>query len=153
MHTLVRALARPLASAGVLSRSIPREVRADEAGPAGPPTGLGVLGEALGPAAALRLPGASLRLSLAPRGDGHVVAPPEHHTQVRVGGKRRRPLRPDESDVQTFVQRLEEPRERLVRERCRGARLRRACSHREAPVQCWCCAPPLRGGLGVGVWP
>lgn len=73
MRTLVTALARPLASAGLLSRSVPREVRSEEPGPDGPPTGLSVLGEALGPAAALRLPGAALRLSLAPRGDGHVV--------------------------------------------------------------------------------
>jgi pimeloyl-ACP methyl ester carboxylesterase len=58
---------------GLSSRAARGEVAAFPAIAAGGPPGRRALVEAAGPAAALRLPAAALRLSRVPRGDGHLV--------------------------------------------------------------------------------
>jgi pimeloyl-ACP methyl ester carboxylesterase len=62
-----------LAATGVRSRARGRPDAALLAGPAGPPSARGVLGELGSGLAAVRLAGALPRLLTAPRGDGHLV--------------------------------------------------------------------------------
>lgn len=65
-HTLLRAT-------GWHSRAVEGLEPSVDDRPTSPPPGLAWVGDAIGLAAALRLPGAAPRLAGAPRGDGHVV--------------------------------------------------------------------------------